>query len=194
MKSLLLLPVLLAAYSLPVAAPAVPIGENDWVVDPVHSSVVFKVKHANVAWFYGNFDVVEGTVSLDPKAPETAKVAISIPVDSVHTRDKKRDEHLKGPDFFNSKENPKITFTSTKVEKKGEALDVTGDLEIAGKKKSVTLTVAKTGEGEMMGARVGFETTFTIKRSDFGMTYGVAKNMLGDEVTLTIALETTKPK
>jgi len=193
MKTLLLLPVVLAAWSLPVATPAAPAGDNDWVVDPVHSSVVFKVKHVNATWFYGTFNVVEGSLTLDPKAPEAGKIAISIPVDSIDTRDKGRDDHLKGPDFFKSKENPKLSFSSTKIAKKGEAFEVTGDLEVAGVKKPVTLTIEKTGEGDARGPVVGWATTFTIKRSDFGMTYGVAKNALSDEVTLMIGLE-LKPK
>lgn len=192
MKALLALPVL-AVLTVPTyrAPDAVfPAGPHDWAVDPGHSSVVFKVKHANASWFQGTFDVIGGQVSLDPKAPETGSVVLKIPVESVDTNDKKRDDHLKNADFFNAKENPDITFTSTKIGKKGEMLEVTGDLAMAGKKKSVTLTVEKTGEGEFYGKRQGFLTTFTIKRSDFGMSYGVDKNVLGDEVTLTIALET----
>lgn len=194
MKILLALPVLaLFAVPLPraVLAPA-PAGPHDWAVDPTHSSVVFKLKHANAAWFHGTFDVVNGQVTLDPAAPETGSVTLKIPVDSVDTNDKKRDEHLKNADFFNSKENPDITFVSTKIAKKGDVLEVTGDLAMAGKKKSVTLSVEKTGEGEFYGKRQGFLSTFTIKRSDFGMTYGVDKNVLGDEVTLTISLETVQ--
>ena len=188
MKTLLLLPIVFASFALPRAA-AVPPGEHDWTVDTVHSSVVFKVKHANAAWFQGTFDTITGKVSLDPSKPEAGSVSVTIPVDSVDTNDKKRDEHLRGPDFFNGKENPNITFASSKIAKKGDKFEVTGDLAMAGKSKSITIEVEKTGEGEFHGKRIGFATTFTIKRSDFGMTYGVDKNALGDEVTLSIAIE-----
>jgi len=188
MKALLLLPVLLAPIALPRNA-EVPAGEHDWSVDPVHSSVVFKVKHANASWFQGMFDSINGKVSIDPAKPEAGSVSLTIAVDSVDTNDKKRDDHLKGPDFFNGKENPNITFSSSKIAKKGDKFEVTGDLAMAGKSKSITIEVEKTGEGEFFGKRVGFASTFTIKRSDFGMTYGVDKNALGDEVTLSIALE-----
>ena len=200
MKTLfLLLPAALALFTLPgredPAMPAPP-GDHDWVVDSVHSSVVFRIKHANASWFQGTFDKVEGQITLDPSKPEAGSVTITIPVDSIDTNDKKRDEHLKAPDFFNSKENPSITFKSTKIAKKSDTLfAVTGDLEMAGKKQSVTLPVEKTGEGEMMGAKLaGWMTTFTIKRSDFGVKYGLDKGALGDEVTLTIALETNPAK
>lgn len=176
-------------------ASAVPPGDHDWVVDDVHSSVVFRIKHANASWFQGTFDKVTGQVTIDPGKPDAGSVTISIPVDSIDTNDKKRDAHLTGPDFFNSKENPTIKFTSTKIAKKGEQFAVTGDLEMAGKKQSITLPVEKTGEGEMMGNKLtGWMTTFTIKRSDFGIVYGIDKNALGDEVTLTIALETKQAK
>lgn len=192
MKSLLALPFLFAALSLPTA-PAAPVGDHDWQVDNGHSSVVFRVKHANVSNFYGVFKTISGSITLDPAAPEKGSVVLSIPVDSVDTRDGKRDDHLKGPDFFNSKENPNIEFHSTKIAKKGDALEVTGDLDLAGKKHPVTMTVTKTGEGDFYGPRVGFEAQFQIKRSDFGMNYGIAKNALGDTVDLMVGLELVKP-
>jgi polyisoprenoid-binding protein YceI len=198
MKTLLLLPVTFALLALnqPAGQPAAgaTFGDHDWVVDSGHSSVVFKVKHANAAFFKGTFDVITGNVSLDPTKPEAGSVSLVIPVDSVDSNDKKRDEHLKNADFFNSKENPEITFKSTKVQKKGDAFEVTGELTMAGKSKTTTIVVEKTGEGEFYGKRVGFGTTFTVKRSDFGMTYGIDKNALGDEVTLMIDLELIQPK
>jgi polyisoprenoid-binding protein YceI len=194
MKILLLLPVLFAAFTVPTTSHPAVAGDHDWVVDNSHSSVVFKIKHAGISNFHGVFNEIRGTVTLDPQAPEQGKVALEIPVDSVDTRDAKRDEHLRGPDFFNGKENPVLAFTSTKIEKQGALLRVTGDLELAGKKKSITMAVEKTGEGDFYGPRVGYEATFTIKRSEFGMDYGVAKNALGDEVALVVGLELVKPK
>lgn len=197
MKAILILPVLLSALALPTTAPvAVPAGEHDWTVDSAHSSVAFRIKHANTSWFMGAFDSIEGDVSLDPAKPEAGKVSLTIPVDSLHTNSKKRDDHLKSPDFFNSKENPKITFASTKIAKKSDTtFEVTGDLELAGKKQSIKIAVEKTGGGEFMGNQItGWLAQFEIKRSDFGMTYGVAEKTLGDEVQLTISLEVTKKK
>lgn len=196
MKALLLLPAVLALFPLSAPQPAAgaPRGDHDWVVDPVHSSVVFRVKHANAAWFKGTFDAISGALTLDPQNPAAGSVTLTIPVDSVDTNDKKRDDHLKAADFFNSKENPEITFRSTKIAGSGDRLSVTGELAMAGKKQQITIPVEKVGEGEFYGKRVGWTTTFTIKRSDFGMTYGVDKNALGDEVTLMIDLEMTQPK
>jgi len=198
MKTLFTIPLALAAISYanlqPAATPVLAAADHEWVVDQGHSSVVFRVKHANIANFYGVFKSIEGKITLDPAAPASGSVWLSIPVDSVDSRDAKRDEHLRGPDFFNSKENPAIEFRSNKIVAKGEALEVTGDLELAGKKKSVTMTVQKTGEGDFYGPRVGYEATFQIKRSEFGMDYGIAKNALGDTVDLMVGLELVKPK
>lgn len=197
MKTVLLAPLALVLLALPTA-PEVPgaavRGEHDWSVDTVHSSVMFRVKHANAAWFKGMFDVIQGSVTLDPAKPEAGRVRLVIPVASVDTNDTKRDEHLKAPDFFNAKENPEIVFESTKIERKGDLLHVTGRLAMAGKTREVTIPVEKVGEGEFYGRRVGYTSTFTIKRSDFGMTYGVDKNVLGDEVTLAIDLELVQAK
>jgi polyisoprenoid-binding protein YceI len=196
MKTLLVVPFALALLTLPTPPAAAESlrGEHDWNVDSGHSSVVFRVKHANAAWFKGTFDVIEGKVTLDPAKPEAGSVQLTIPVASIDSNDSKRDDHLKAPDFFNAKENPEITFTSTKIAKNGAALAVTGKLAMAGKSKEVTIPVEKVGEGEFYGKRVGYSSTFTIKRSEFGMTYGVDKNVLGDEVTLMIDLELVAAK
>ncbi|MBL8739406.1 MAG: YceI family protein, partial [Planctomycetes bacterium] len=140
MKTLLLLPVTFALFALPTLNPTdAPRGEHDWTVDAGHSSVVFRVKHANASWFQGTFDKIEGVVTFDPAKPEATSVKLTIPVDSVDTNDQKRDAHLKNKDFFNSKENPEITFVSGKVAKKGEMLEVTGELAMAGKSQTVTI-------------------------------------------------------
>jgi polyisoprenoid-binding protein YceI len=96
---------------------------------------------------------------------------------------------VRGPDFLDAKQFPDITFASTAIAKAGDAFDVSGDLTIRGVSKPLKLRVEKTGEGEFYGKRIGYETSCTIKRSDFGMKYGLAENALGDEVTLTIAIE-----
>lgn len=197
MKSLLLLPAVLIAVSLPMTDSVVvdqPLGPNDWAVDSGHSGCVFRVKHANASWFLGTFDKVGGKVTLDANAPEKGSVELTIETESIDSNDKQRDGHLMSPDFFNAKENPEITFKSTKIVAKGKDLQVTGDLTMAGKKKSITIPVEYSGEGEFRGKRRGYMTTFMIKRSDFGMTYGVKQNTLGDDVHLTVSLELVQPK
>lgn len=196
MKSLLLLPALLVAASLPIGqlVNATELGPNDWAIDSGHSGCMFRIKHANAAWFLGSIDHVEGRVTLDPDAPEKGSVTLKMPVESIDTNNKQRDGHLKGADFFASKENPDITFQSTKMKANGKNFEVTGDLSMAGKSKSITIPVEFVGEGEFRGARRGYITTFSIKRSDFGMTYGVKQNVLGDDVHMTVSLELAQSK
>jgi polyisoprenoid-binding protein YceI len=196
MKTLLVVPFALTMLSLPTtppADPATPAGPHDWVVDAVHSSVVFRVKHAGASWFKGSFDAIDGKITLDPAKPEAGSVELKIPVASVDSNNKQRDDHLKNDDFFKAKENPDITFKSSKVAKKGDKFEVTGELAMAGKKKEITILVEFVGQGEMRGTPVaGYSTTFVIKKSDFGMTYGGPA--LGDEVTLMVDLELNPAK
>jgi polyisoprenoid-binding protein YceI len=197
MKILLLLPAILVAVAMPMVEPVVPVqplGEHDWMVDAGHSSCVFRVKHANASWFMGTFDKVEGKATLDASALEKGSVELTIATESIDSNNKQRDGHLMSPDFFNAKENPEITFKSTKIKATGKNLEVTGDLSLAGKTKSITIPVEFVGEGESRGIRRGYITTFAIKRSDFGMTYGVQKNALGDDVHLMVSLELVQPK
>lgn len=205
MKSLFAVPSLLAAVVAAAApfaagvAPAAPPAEYEYAVDPVHSSLLFKVKHANAAWFYGVFAKATGGFTIDPRAPEKSKVEITVDAASLDSRDEKRDTHLRSPDFFDVKQYPEITFTSSKVTKvagaaAGETYEVAGDFELRGEKKPLTLTVVKTGEGEFHGKRAGYETTFTVKRSDFGMTWGIADKTLGDDVTVIASIEGVETK
>ena len=178
--------------SVPAIDPVLPPGGQDWEIDGVHSSVVFKVKHANLSWFHGTFNDVSGTLTLDD-AVDNCKVSVKIAAASIETRDGKRNEHLKGPDFFDAKQFADITFTGSKFKKAGDGYVVDGELVLHGVRKPLTIKVAKTGEGEFQGRRMGFETMLVIKRSDFGMTYGVAEKTLGDEVMVTVALEVKLP-
>lgn len=174
----------------PVTSPA-PAATN-FEVDSVHSAVVFKIQHAGVSNFYGTFQKMTGSFTWDKASPESATFTASIDAGSVSTGNPARDEHLRKPDFFNAKEQPNITFKSTGIKKTGDnAFDLTGDVTLLGKTKPVTAKVVFTGEkdaGPQFGYRAGFDITFSIKRSDFGMTYGVANGALSDEVSVTIGL------
>jgi len=202
MKSLLLLPAFLVAVSLPMTTtletPASTdlenLGPNDWVVDVGHSGCVFQCQHASAAWFLGTFDRVTGKVTIDPDKPANGSVELTIPVDSIDSNDAKRDRHLLSPDFFNAKENPDLTFKSTKIAANGKDLQVTGELSMAGKTRSITIPVKWTGDGEFHGKRRGYLAEFSVKRSEFGMNYGVAQKVLSDEVKLMISIELMQAK
>ena len=165
---------------------------DTYKVDPVHSNVVFKITHFNMAPFYGLFVGPSGQFVLDEDAARSS-FQFEVPVEKVVTGQEKRDAHLKGPDFFNAKQFPTISFKSTSVAKKGEnAYEVTGDLTARGVTKQAVVTIEKTGQGKdpQGKERAGLHATFTIKRSDFGINY--MPQGLGDEVTLMVGIEGLK--
>lgn len=161
--------------------------------DPVHSFVLFKARHLGASWAYGRFNELKASIQVDEAKPELSSVSFEVKAESVDTGVAKRDQHLRSPDFLNAKQFPAITFKSSKVVGAGkDAVEVTGDLTLHGVTKSITVKVEKVGAGKGMKGEelMGFETTFTIKRSEYGMT-----TMLGpvsDEITLTVAVESAR--
>lgn len=158
-----------------------------YTVDTVHSSVIFKAKHNNVANFYGRFDHVSGTFAL----ADGGAFDITIKADSVHTGNPGRDDHLRNPDFFSAKEFPTMNFKSSSVKAQGtDTFEVSGNLTFRGVTRPLTVMVKSTGTGEARGKKLaGMETRFTIKRSDFGNRYGIEGGALSDEVELIVSLE-----
>lgn len=165
---------------------------DTYKVDPVHSSVIFKISHLNVSPFYGRFNNPTGTITIDAADDSKSAVEISVKADDVDTGNAKRDEHLRNPDFFNSKQFPVISFKSTSVKKVDDkTFEVAGDLTLHGVTKPITITLNKTGEAQTRaGYRTGYETSFTIKRSDYGIKFN--PEALGDEVTITAGLAGVK--
>lgn len=164
-------------------------------IDGSHAFAVFKVSHLNIAPAYGQFVKIGGSFDFDAAAPDKTKIKVEIDADSVFTGNKKRDDHLKGPDFFDTKQFPKLTFESTKVAKAGDnTFTITGNLTLHGVTKPVTFTATKTGAGKdpWGNDRVGMETTFTINRMDYGIAY--MPDGLGKEVTIMISFEGIKKK
>ncbi|MCH8006166.1 MAG: YceI family protein [Planctomycetes bacterium] len=166
---------------------------DTYSVDPVHSTAIFRIKHLDVSYFYGRFNRPTGDFTFDPENPARSSFDITLLTKNIDTHSPKRDGHLKSADFFNAKQFPEITFKSTSVKKvRGDTLQVIGDLGLHGQTRQITIDLQHVGSRDTgrMGQRCGFETTFTIKRSDFGMKYML--NGLGDEVTLMISLEGSK--
>lgn len=166
---------------------------DKYEVDGVHSAVMFRVKHMDVSYSYGRFNKIEGRIKFDESKPEKSRFEIEIAAETIDTGNGNRDNHLKGPDFFNVKEFPKIVFKSKDVEKAGEnKYMVSGQLMMHGKKQDVSCELEHVGtKSTSRGDKIGFEGHFVIKRSDFGMNYMVGKG-LGDEVTVKVSLEADK--
>ena len=162
-------------------------------LDPVHSVALFRIQHLEAGLFWGRFNALEGTVkwTMEPTAAPTFD--ISAKVANADTGSEKLDGNLQGPNFFNAKEFPTITFKSTGATTAGDRhWMVKGDLTLHGVTKPVEVDCVATGIGTgPAGTKVGFECNLTLKRSDFGMKWGIEKpaKALGDEVKLIIALE-----
>src|SRR5882757_2039677 len=101
-----------------------------WNIDQSHTDVGFAVKHMMISTVRGKFTRYSADVQIDPANLDAAKVTAQIETASVETNEEKRDGHLRSPDFFDVEKYPKITFTSTKVTRKGDDLEVTGNLKI----------------------------------------------------------------
>ena len=196
LASTLLLGANIAQDAKPAQAPtASAAGVTAYTIDDVHSCALFRVKHAAASQFWGRFNDVSGTFTV-ANDPALMAFSVEIKVDSVDTAEPKLDGHLKSPDFFNAAEFPTMKFTSKSAKKAaGENMfEVAGDLSMHGVTKPVTAMVELTGVSDMMGGRAGIEAIFNVKRSDFGMTYGVDKGAIGDEVRVLVNLEGIKAK
>lgn len=174
----------------PTAARA-PIAEPvQFKVDAVHSSVVFGVKHMDIATFWGRFNQISGTIQWNEADPTASTIEIVIPADSIDTNNEGRDRHLKNHEFFNTPVYPNVTFTSKSITKAADGKwEVVGDITVLDQTKSMSFTInpPKIVEGQR-GKAMGFDAEFTIKRSDFGMNFMVGRG-LGDEVRVFVGLE-----
>lgn len=182
-----------AALSLVLPANAA----DKFLLDPAHASVLFGVSHLGFSKTFGRFNTVEGAFTLDADAPEKSSVAVTIDAASLDTNHEKRDEHLRGKDFFDVAQFPALTYKSTSVKLTGEkTATVTGDLTMHGVTKSVPLdvTLVNVGPNPMDPAKTkivaGFSARGTLKRSEFGMGY--AAPVLGDDVEIIIEVDAIK--
>ncbi len=159
---------------------------DNFVLDPTHTSIIFSISHLGYSFTYGRFNTCSGLFSLDGG---NSQFSFSIDAGSLDTNDLKRDEHLRGADFFNVNQFPTITFQSTAVAVEGDVYNITGNLSMHGVTRQVTIPMKKLGEGPGPGGgyHSGFMTQFQIKRSDFGMTGMVGP--IGDEVALSVSFE-----
>lgn len=158
-------------------------------VEPNHTRVLFSVNHMGFSTWYGDFTGAKGSLTLNPKAPASSKVEVTLPTASVSTTNTILDGGLKSADWLDAGKYPTITFTSTKVTPTGaDTAKVTGDLTLHGVTRPVTLDVKFHGAGANPMSKaytVGFDAHGSLKRSDFGVTKYVP--LIGDEVEITIS-------
>lgn len=191
--------VAVVAQQAPMAAPGsknpAAITGGSYTADANHTLVEWSVDHLGFTPYFGIFGNVTGTLMLDPKNPGAAKVDVTIPVAEVTTASAGLTKHLlkpaeagKSADFFGATPAP-ARFVSTKVTINGQAAKVEGNLTLNGATKPVVLDAMFYGAGKMpagMGGKenVGFTAKTVIKRSDFGIGFGIP--MVSDAVDLKI--------
>jgi polyisoprenoid-binding protein YceI len=187
-----------AVLALLPLAPA--LAADTYTVDGSHSEASFQVRHL-VGKVRGHFADFKGTVQVDAAKPEASSVEFTIKAGSIDTANADRDKHLRNADFFDVEKFPEITFKSTKVVPAGkDKYDVTGTFSMHGVTKTITLPVAFLGFGKdpWGNDRAGFEVTTTLVRKDYGIVWNKALDaggmVLGDDVAVTITLETIKKK
>lgn len=191
----LLAALVLAAFP---AAPAQADPER-WVIDDAHFSVHFLVDHIGFARVIGMFRDAEGAFVFDPDTMELESGRVVVDTASVFTNHEERDEHLRDGDFLDVSQYPRMVFTATGFEPTGERTGrLEGELELLGTTRPITLTVTINriddsplrdglfgGYPHVLGASV----RGTLRRSEWGMTYGVEDGLVGDEVELLLELE-----
>lgn len=169
-----------------------------WIIDNAHSKVGFEISHLVISTVEGKFTGFKGELQFDAKAPLKSLKGFSIKADidaaTIDTANEKRDKHLRSPDFFDVKKNPKLTFTSTKIKSKdGKKFQITGKLTMAGKTKTVTLDTKYLGSVEAYEVkRVSFVGKTTVKREDFGLTWNdivEAGPVVGSEVEIELRIQ-----
>lgn len=180
---------ILIASSLPFSTQAA----DSFTIDPDHTFPHFSVNHLGFSTMQGRFDASSGKVTLD-SAAKKGTIEFSIKAASINTGHTKRDEHLRSPDFFNTAEYPSITFKSTAIKFEGDKpASAEGNLTLLGVSKPVKLNISafNCGLHPMDPTKkkfvCGADVNTQIKRSDFGMKYGVPA--VGDDIKLVFEVE-----
>jgi polyisoprenoid-binding protein YceI len=163
----------------------------NWKIDPTHSHVSFAVRVLAVSTTRGRFHALRGHLHIDEQNPANSWVEAEVEAASIDTHIKLRDSHLRSAAFFDVKQYPTISFTSTNVEHVGgQNYQVTGNLSMHGVTKPITFNVAYRGQSTLMGARTGLTAKATINRKDFGVGQGAAVQLVASSIaTIEIDLE-----
>ncbi|MDK8464221.1 YceI family protein [Marinobacter sp. SS13-12] len=185
------------AVTLALATPAALAEPETYVIDDEHFSMAFEVMHIGYAPVMGMFRDVEGQFEYDEEEKQLTSGKLTFKSKSVFTNHDKRDDHLRKDDFLNSGKFPDITFEVTGFESTGDNTGiVTGELTLLGQTRSVDVDVTLNKSAEYpIGHEdytLGMTAETTIKRSEWGMTYGIEDDLVGDEVRLRFGLEAVR--
>ena len=173
-----------------VAAGPTGAAPETYTLDATHSAALFRVKHFGISFVVGGFTDIAGTIVVDRDNPDNSSVDITINTASVNTHLKERDDHLRSADFLDVEKYPTMTFRSSQVKRLTDNLgEVTGAFTLHGVTKTIAAEVTFIGETDVPWGqhRAGCETTFSIKRSDYGMDKLLVP--AGDDIQITLLVE-----
>jgi polyisoprenoid-binding protein YceI len=181
-----------------LTAAETPAAAATYTIDPVHSEVLFSVRHL-LSRVTGRFGQFSGTVTFDPANLSASAVAFRIETASIDTNVADRDTHLRSADFFDVERHPGITFESRRVT--GASPDqfvVSGPLTIHGVERTIDLPVRYLGSvRDPWGVeKAAFEAAITLDRKDFGLTWNAPLEtgglLVGDEVRVTLEIQAAR--
>lgn len=184
-----------SAINVSIAAAA-----DKFMIDKSHSSVEFAVSHMVVSKVKGNFDDFTGTILYDQADVTKSSIDVNIKTASINTRDEKRDDHLRNPDFFDAESFPEITFKSNRVEKSKDGFVAIGDLTMRGVTKEVSMPFSVAGviADPWGNTRMGASATLTIDRQDYDVSFSKKLDngglVVGDNVDIEIEIEAIMEK
>ena len=149
---------------------------TQWVLDPTHSELQFKVKHLMITTVTGSLHLINATLTSEGDDFENGKVTFEGETASINTGNADRDTHLKSADFFDAENFPKITFESTSLTKDGDDYILNGNLTVKGVTKPVELNAEFGGiaTDPWGNTKAGFTISGKINRTDFGLTWNAA--------------------
>jgi polyisoprenoid-binding protein YceI len=178
---------------------ALPLVPGHWTIDHNHSGILFVIRHLGLSNVRGRFDSFDASLDVGSTL-ESVSISADVDLSSVDTNNADRDAHLRSTDFFDTEQHQAMTFRSTSVTGGGEGYELVGDLTIAGVTKPVTFDVEFHGTEVFPGdqsTHAGFSATGEIRRSDFGIDFGIIpgaeKLMLGDKVKIELDLQFVAP-
>ena len=170
--------------------------ENNYVIDDSHFSIGFLVEHAGYAKTLGLFKQIEGKYTYDQSLNLVKDLVMTINTDSVFTNHDKRDAHLRSPDFLDVEKFPTMTFMVDEYDLSKTPGKLKGKFTLLGVTKDIVLdfNINKVAEypfrvGLSKPIVMGVSARASLNRSDYGMSYGVDKNLVGDEIELIIEFE-----
>lgn len=193
------------APAMPAPDPG-PLPAGDYKLDKTHASLVFSVSHMGFSHYTARFNDLDAALTLDPADPARSKVVATVKAASLDTGSPLPtfNAQIAGKEFLEAERYPDIVFRSTRVDMTGEkTARVVGELTMHGVTRPVVLDARFNGgyAGFAMdpgGARIGFSAKGVLKRSDFGISFGVpapgTTMGVGDEVSFAIEAEFNKPK